>query len=275
MLVDAKPSPAQEANTMVTDEMVEKAARAMCEAWHYSKIGTPDGDAEWRKKQDQYLKQARAALEAALSAAEPVAEIVSAHGDPEAFGERELVARADIQKFPYGTKLYATPPAPFVAVKALEWSTPHPTTTYPEWRALGLGFEAVIDKSKPTRYGKFPLRINGRHTAEKFNTLEAAKAFAQADYEARIRSALSAQVQDVAGWQSMGTAPKDGTTFIAVMAEAYSPRATLCKFDDGKFLSPSLGEKFVVPGWNQWWPTHWMALPAAPAKQEGGDVTSQ
>lgn len=37
----------------------------------------------------------------------PVAEIVSAHGDPEAFGERELVARVDIQKFPYGTKLYA------------------------------------------------------------------------------------------------------------------------------------------------------------------------
>lgn len=53
---------------MVTDEMVEKAAHAMCEAWHYSKIGTPDGDAEWRKKQDQYRKQSRAALEAALSA---------------------------------------------------------------------------------------------------------------------------------------------------------------------------------------------------------------
>lgn len=39
----------------------------------------------------------------------PVAEIVSAHGDPEAFGERELVARADIQKFPYRTKLYVAP----------------------------------------------------------------------------------------------------------------------------------------------------------------------
>lgn len=60
----------QEENTMVTDEMVESAARAICEAWHYSKIGTPDGDAEWRKKQDQYRKQARAALEAALSAQE-------------------------------------------------------------------------------------------------------------------------------------------------------------------------------------------------------------
>ncbi|HAU75938.1 MAG TPA: hypothetical protein DCW88_10520 [Agrobacterium sp.] len=47
------------------------------------------------------------ALESALSNA--VAEIVSAHGDPEAFGERELVALVDIQKFPYRTKLYALP----------------------------------------------------------------------------------------------------------------------------------------------------------------------
>lgn len=40
---------------------------------------------------------------------EAVAEIVSAHGDPEAFGERELIARVNIQKFPYRTKLYAAP----------------------------------------------------------------------------------------------------------------------------------------------------------------------
>lgn len=48
------------------------------------------------------------ALESALSNAVAVAEIVSAHGDPEAFGERELVALVDIQKFPYRTKLYAS-----------------------------------------------------------------------------------------------------------------------------------------------------------------------
>lgn len=39
----------------------------------------------------------------------PVAEIVSKHGDPEAFGERELHVIADIRKMPYGTKLYASP----------------------------------------------------------------------------------------------------------------------------------------------------------------------
>lgn len=34
-----------------------------------------------------------------------MAEVVSMHGDPEAFGDRELVAVADIQKLPYRTKL--------------------------------------------------------------------------------------------------------------------------------------------------------------------------
>jgi hypothetical protein len=42
-----------------------------------------------------------------LPSPELVAEVVSKHGDPEAFGERELIERANIQKLPYGTKLYA------------------------------------------------------------------------------------------------------------------------------------------------------------------------
>ena len=54
-----------------TPKMIEIAARAMCEAWHYAPIGTPDGDAEWKRKQDQYRKQAEAALTAALSQVEP------------------------------------------------------------------------------------------------------------------------------------------------------------------------------------------------------------
>lgn len=47
---------------------------------------------------------------------EPVAEIVSKFGDPEAFGERELIALKDISRFPYGTKLYAEQPAPVAVV---------------------------------------------------------------------------------------------------------------------------------------------------------------
>jgi hypothetical protein len=47
----------------------------------------------------------------AAGSAEPVAEVVSKFGDPEAFGERELKVLIDIQKLPYGTKFY-THPAP-------------------------------------------------------------------------------------------------------------------------------------------------------------------
>lgn len=52
---------------------------------------------------------------AAQPQGEPVAEIVSKYGDPEAFGERELITLKDISKFPYGTKFYTSPPAPLAA----------------------------------------------------------------------------------------------------------------------------------------------------------------
>ncbi|MEE2279253.1 hypothetical protein [Klebsiella pneumoniae] len=56
---------------------------------------------------------ARMALAAMQS--EPVAEVVSIYGDPEAFGEREIRPLIGIQQMPYGTKLYRhAQPAPVV-----------------------------------------------------------------------------------------------------------------------------------------------------------------
>lgn len=37
---------------------------------------------------------------------EPVAQVISKHGDPEAFGEREIEVLVDLSKIGYGTKLY-------------------------------------------------------------------------------------------------------------------------------------------------------------------------
>lgn len=57
----------------------------------------------------------------ALSAmdCEPVAEVVSIYGDPEAFGEREIRPLVGIQQMPYGTKLYRhAQPAPVVPEEA-------------------------------------------------------------------------------------------------------------------------------------------------------------
>ncbi|MBD7319862.1 hypothetical protein HPO13_25205 [Klebsiella pneumoniae] len=67
--------------------------------------------------EDGFLKHgeskelARMALAAMDS--EPVAEVVSIYGDPEAFGEREIRPLVGIQQMPYGTKLYRhAQPAP-------------------------------------------------------------------------------------------------------------------------------------------------------------------
>ncbi|EPP5911660.1 hypothetical protein ACW7OW_000257 [Escherichia coli] len=69
--------------------------------------------------EDGFLKHgeskelARIALAAMDS--EPVAEVVSIYGDPEAFGEREIRPLVGIQQMPYGTKLYRhAQPAPVV-----------------------------------------------------------------------------------------------------------------------------------------------------------------
>ncbi|BBV75106.1 hypothetical protein STW0522RAO56_11600 [Raoultella planticola] len=67
---------------------------------------------------------ARMALAAMDS--EPVAEVVSIYGDPEAFGEREIRPLVGIQQMPYGTKLYRqAQPAPErdqVRIAHAEWS---------------------------------------------------------------------------------------------------------------------------------------------------------
>jgi hypothetical protein len=45
---------------------------------------------------------------------DPVAEVVSKFGDPEAFGEREIRVLADLNKIPYNTPLYLHPANPAV-----------------------------------------------------------------------------------------------------------------------------------------------------------------
>jgi hypothetical protein len=79
-------------------------------------------------------------------------------------------------------------------VKTLCWTEPHPSHSYPNWTAgdVNIMFYARINTSEPLSYGKFPLSINGSMIAEKFDTVEAAKAYAQRNYAKRILSALSA-----------------------------------------------------------------------------------
>lgn len=75
--------------------------------------------------EDGFLKHGESKVLARMALAaidgEPVAEVVSIYGDPEAFGEREIRPLVGIQQMPYGTKLYRhAQPAPVVPDELLK-----------------------------------------------------------------------------------------------------------------------------------------------------------
>lgn len=166
---------------MVTDEMVGKAAVAMCKQAGFDPYERmPNDGPRWK----YYMESARAALEAALSAAEP---------------------------WPFERQNYNCPcihpsqcdkscvkkPAPSVAVKVkqLEWG--------PDRTAKVLGATWMVwPYSDPLNDGLgnwlWQVVDAHPHASGRLHTEEAAKAACQADCQSRY-AALSAQVQDVAG----------------------------------------------------------------------------
>ncbi|WP_421440009.1 hypothetical protein [Agrobacterium tumefaciens] len=198
----------------------------------------------------------RAALEAALSAAEPVAEVLDKPGGfvfsifPEAFHRIHI-----------GDKLYADPPVPSVAVTAFE-----------------------TNKEMLTAFGAEDIREGSRMCFEA-NGEDTWEGYYEVPFHAldRIRSALSAQVQDVAGWKPIETAPKDKTRIIIavptkdrddwIVGEGYFDPD---HYEDGDWWWANLDYSDYHAGpisdCNHWPPELWQPLPvpaAAPAKQEG------
>lgn len=95
-------------------------------------------------------------------------------------------------------------PAYEVAVKPLEWDR-HPDAEHDPWRNehYGGGQNNLAGQNEyavyphPCAVGYFVLDVMGNRCDEDFPSIAAAKAAAQADYAARIRSALTATpVQD-------------------------------------------------------------------------------
>lgn len=53
------------APTQMTEaELEEKVARAICRAWYYCALDTPDGAARWGREREQRMAEARAAISA-------------------------------------------------------------------------------------------------------------------------------------------------------------------------------------------------------------------
>ncbi|SDJ25731.1 hypothetical protein SAMN05428983_0854 [Agrobacterium fabrum] len=147
--------------------------------------------------------------EAALSAAEPVATVA----EMGAGGMRVLMPHppGSADHLPIGTKFYVAPPAPSVAVKALEWKAHNEGFSHGRmhYGTGAFGHWYGVSRVKAGCWGCVH-HIDGKAVhLPMTESLEEAKAAAQADYEARIRSALSAQVQDVAGWQLVPVRPTE------------------------------------------------------------------
>lgn len=199
---------------MVTDEMVEAAIVANTRAKLFG--GEPR---DW----------VRAALEAALSAVKPV-----------------RCRDCDGYNCDDGCAYPGARPAPSVAVKALEWVEGDPGT-YTEIAESPFGHYSVWEINgtacwSPWKQGYGSIAEGG---------LAGAKAAAQADYEARILSALSAQVQDVAGVSPVDYMRRHDAAIAAY--EANTP-------NDYRYSALALRKAVDAA----------FAVAAAPAKQEGG-----
>lgn len=178
----------------------------------------------------------RQVLEAALSAAEPVGEVGEMPGSNGGFTMAAFKA-ADV---PIGAKLYTAPPAPSVAVKAEDFA-----------RQL---------------WGYFKGDSTGGTTAMQW--FDNNKSLGgPARLIELCRSALSAQVQDVAGWKPIETAPKDGRVIDLLQDDVeyrdheWFEGAWCMVFYDQS--GPYVAQRLTHP--KSWRPR------TAPAKQEGGE----
>lgn len=189
---------------------------------------------------DERIELAQIVLAAMDS--EPVAEVVSIYGDPEAFGEREIRPLVGIQQMPYGTKLYRHAQQPVVPDEITSASAPEVFEIAAEAERLGLrgtyasyavgwnACRAAMLAAAPQSPGSEPTTVPGKW-------IPVSKKMPPSRHEVLVGRWWGEKPRWCCKW----------ATYIPGHPDAQS----------SGWLIPSAS----------WTPTHWMPLPAAP--QEG------
>lgn len=135
------------------------------------------------KEENERMRVALESAFAAMPKPEPVGCVSEMPGSNGGF-TMSVFRATDV---PLGSNLYLAPPSPAVIVKALEWKQ-FPNQHGVQWRAQGIfgWLHYISDRDDDGHHDGWFHSVLGT-----FATLEAAKAAAQADYEARILSALN------------------------------------------------------------------------------------
>lgn len=66
-------------------------------------------------------------------------------------------------------------------------------------------------------------------------------------------------------WETILSAPRDGSVFLACTDQAQYPKAKLCWRDGDRWMTTGKPEKFVDQMPHRWWPTHWQPMPSTSA----------
>ncbi|MBY8385073.1 DUF551 domain-containing protein [Klebsiella quasipneumoniae] len=204
---------------------------------------------------------------------EPVAEVVSIYGDPEAFGEREIRPLVGIQQMPYGTKLYRHVQQPVVesepVVEVLSNRPGNDTSTID--RALPVGTQ-LYRHAQPEPV--VPKSISVRQAISALESAGAVTTIGQA-YKMGWNACRAAML--AAAPQSPGSEPATVPGKWIPVSERMPEREV-----DVQVYCPDKKEQMVAylerneqEGYFRFatWrtgdgiycqPTHWMPLPAAP-----------
>jgi hypothetical protein len=150
-----------------------------------------------------------------------------------------------------------------VRVKPLKWSQ----NSEPKfWHSANNLTEYIIWSDG--KHFSLYLESNDDEYLGRFNTLEAAKAAAQARHEAAILSALEPQtVNDAMVWQPIETASRDGTWFLGYDGGS-AIQDTIQVWHWDADIETETGRGFWVNAAESnidEYPTHWAPLPAPPA----------